>query len=95
MLAKREAELTLQRVRFINKELRRTFPHRAINAIKGHRQSREHRLMIENFLEELRSAGGSSDESSEENFSPPTSPTPVGAASNQSPDKILDYLESL
>ena len=93
MLAKREAELTLQRVRFINKELRRTFPHRTINAIKGHRQSREHRLMVESFLEELRSAGGSSDESSEEYFSPPTSPTPVGAA--QSPDKILDYLESL
>ena len=51
--------------------------------------------MVESFLEKLKSAGGSSDEGSEEYFSPPTSATPVGVATNPSPDKILDYSDGL
>ena len=45
-------------------------------------------------MEELRSTGVSADENSEEYFIPSTSLTPVEAAMNLGPDKILDYLDN-
>ena len=51
--------------------------------------------MVQKFLEELEPANGKRDEGSEEYYSPPIPLSSAGAATNQSPDKILDYLDSL
>ena len=58
---------------------------------RRYRRSQEHKDIVDRFLEELRLAKSSSNEGTEEFFGPPISPTPVGAATNPSPDKILDY----
>ena len=77
MLSRREAELTLQWVRFIDIGSKDTFPHRTINDIKGRRRLQEYKDMVQNFLEELQPADGTSNGGSKKYFSPPTSPTPV------------------
>ena len=64
MLARSEAELTLQGTHFINIRLKETFPLRMIDTIKGRLRPQEYKDMVQNILEELQPADDSSDEGS-------------------------------
>lgn len=91
LLAKREVELRRAGSRFLNMDLRNSFPARTLESIKGQRKRDEHKQLVLRLTQEAASAGGGTDvEEKEED------PRPTGSApSTDGESEILEHLRKL
>ena len=83
LLARREAELTIQGVRFINQALHESFPQRLVSTISNYRCSKDYRDMVQQAIHQQRVYV---------EIAPPTPPEPP---TTRGPNRLLVYLRSL
>lgn len=91
LLAKREVELRRAGSRFLNVDLRNSFPARTLESIKGQRKKDEYKQLVQRLTQETVPAGGVTDAEEKEE-----DPRPTGSAQGtEGESAILEHLRKL
>lgn len=104
ILARKEAELTIQGVPHINQALAAAFPERSLDSIKGHRRPDAYKERVQEIIEQLQALTVAPPQTPPASTPPsgtgetPTTPAsepPSGGAETPTIGRLLDYLASL